>query len=85
MTLSEAVKTIKDYCAKTDTCTNCQFAKAGTVFPILCGLMRNAPEDWKDPPETNLYDIEEIHENCTVQILRNSVTGETSIGWWENE
>ena len=35
--------------------------------------------------ETNLYDIEEIHPNCTVQILKNSVTGEVSVGWWENE
>ena len=26
----------------------------------------------------------EIHENCTVEILRNTVTGECSIGWWEN-
>lgn len=34
---------------------------------------------------TNLYDEVEIHENCTVQILRNSVTGEISIGWWEND
>ena len=25
-----------------------------------------------------------IHENCTVQVWRNSVTGEESIGWWEN-
>ena len=34
---------------------------------------------------TNLdeFDVEEIHENCTVQILRNSRTGEVSIGWWE--
>ena len=32
-----------------------------------------------------IYDIEEIHENCTVQILKNSVTGEISIGWWEND
>ena len=35
--------------------------------------------------ETNLYDQEEIHHNCTVQILRNSITGEVSVGWWENE
>lgn len=33
---------------------------------------------------TNLYDQEEIHKNCTVQIWSNSVTGESSIGWWEN-
>lgn len=30
---------------------------------------------------TNIYDQEEVHHNCTVQILRNSVTGETSFGW----
>ena len=32
--------------------------------------------------EMNVYDQEEIIEGCTVQILRNSVTGEESIGWW---
>ena len=35
--------------------------------------------------ESNLYDEEEILPNCTVQILRNSVTGATSVGWWENK
>ena len=34
---------------------------------------------------TTLFDTEELHENCTVQILRNSVTGEISLGWWEND
>ena len=33
---------------------------------------------------TNLFDEEELHPNCTVQILRNSVTGDVSVGWWEN-
>lgn|GEM_PF-5807866 len=33
----------------------------------------------------NIYDQEEIHHNCTVQILSNSVTGEVSIGWWKDE
>lgn len=41
------------------------------------------------PPEpqitTNIYDQEEIHHGCTVQILRNSVTGEVSVGWWKEE
>lgn len=35
--------------------------------------------------EANLYDEEEIRRGCTVQILRNSVTGETSFGWWEED
>lgn len=40
----------------------------------------------KDAPiVTSMFDQEEIHRNCTVQILKNSVTGEISIGWWEND
>lgn len=35
--------------------------------------------------ETNIFDEVEIYENCTVQILKNSVTGEGSVGWWINE
>lgn len=29
----------------------------------------------------NIFDIVEEHEPCHVQVLRNSVTGECSIGW----
>ena len=32
-----------------------------------------------------IFDECEIHTNCTVQILHNSVTDEYSIGWWKNE
>lgn len=35
--------------------------------------------------ETNIFDKEEIFPNCTVQVLTNTVTGEVSIGWWEND
>lgn len=31
--------------------------------------------------ETNLYDEVEYHFDVAVQVLRNSVTGEQSIGW----
>ena len=34
---------------------------------------------------TNMFDEEEIIHNCTVQILRNSMTGEVSIGWWPED
>lgn len=34
--------------------------------------------------QTNIFDKEEIFPNCTVQILTNTITGEISIGWWEN-
>jgi len=35
--------------------------------------------------DTNLFDEEEIYDNCTVQVLHNSVTDEYSVGWWNNE
>ena len=84
MTLAEAVKTIKEYCSKTACGENCVFAEDGTLWKV-CGLMRHIPLDWKEPVETNVYDEVEEHKNCTVQILKNSLTGEESVGWWENE
>lgn len=44
----------------------------------------------KDIPQfelvtSGMFDQEELHENCTVQILKNSFTGEMSLGWWENK
>lgn len=83
MTLAEAVETIKECCEK-NKCASCVFGVDGTFFR-LCGLMREDPSNWKTPTETNVYDEVEEHKNCTVQILRNSLTGEESVGWWENE
>lgn len=34
--------------------------------------------------EINVYDEEEIYPDCTVQVLKNSVTGKISVGWWKN-
>lgn len=48
-------------------------------------MQGNAKEGPSCEIELNIFDEEEIHTNCTVQILRNSITGEVSIGWWENE
>jgi hypothetical protein len=55
-----------------------------------CGGIRRTAEDaieaWnrRTTIETNIYDKEETYPNCTVQVLTNTVTGETSVGWWEN-
>ena len=35
--------------------------------------------------DMDVYDQEEIYENCTVQVLTNTVTGKVSIGWWRND
>lgn len=35
--------------------------------------------------ETCFYDKVETFENCTVQVLTNTATGDVSVGWWKNE
>lgn len=66
----------------------------GTALPALQALMNEAADALQKRADeenqilsvdTTVYDEEEIHPNCTVQIWRNSVTGEVSVGWWENE
>lgn len=56
----------------------------GTIKKRISG-----PDDCKhfipvSPPETNLFDKVEEYENCTVQVLTNTITGEVSVGWWRN-
>ena len=31
------------------------------------------------------FDSAETYPDCTVQILKNSETGESSVGWWPND
>lgn len=35
--------------------------------------------------EMNIFDQREIHHDCTVEVLSNSITGQVSIGWWPND
>ena len=58
----------------------------GAVGYITAALMTtaSAEDDKTLLDEINMFDDEEIHENCTVQIWKNTATGETSIGWWQN-
>lgn len=52
------------------------FAEGLDAATVIIKALRDSPI------ETNVYDSEEIIHNCTVQILRNSTTGEVSVGWW---
>lgn len=46
-------------------------------------LEARATEAWNTRyKETTVYDREDVIEGCTVQILTNTETGETSVGWW---
>lgn len=33
--------------------------------------------------ETNMYDKEELFDDCVVEVLTNTITGEVSVGWWK--
>lgn len=50
----------------------------------LCSKSDKAVEESGWEAADMEYDIEEIHHDCTVQIWKNSKTGATSIGWWDN-
>lgn len=53
----------------------------GSSYPAECVTIYHDETELK----MCLYDEEETIQNCTVQILRNSITGETSVGWWRNK
>ena len=35
--------------------------------------------------ETNMYNKATLYTNCTVEVWENTVTGETSVGWYRTE
>ena len=56
----------------------------GAVGLVTAALLQTASdEDDMVVDSIGVYNEEEIHENCTVQVWRNTVTGETSVGWWQ--
>lgn len=56
----------------------------GAVGLVTAALLQTASdEDDMMVDSIGVYNEEEIHENCTVQVWRNTVTGETSVGWWQ--
>ena len=63
-------------------------AKDGRFPDLLAEALRKLAR-YEDSEQVvfgiGFFDQEEIHENCTVQILTNSETGQTSVGWWENK
>ena len=89
MTLKEALDTIAEYCRRHD-CGDCLFTNSGFVGDkryVWCKLQTYEPEGYDEIPivETNMYDKKTVVKNATVEILENTKTGETSIGWYENK
>lgn len=63
------------------------------IIVALCGGCRvklikklTADDGYIADVECPIYDQCEVYHGCTVQVLSNSVTGKTSVGWWhEND
>ena len=56
----------------------------GAVGFVTAALLQTASdEDDMMVDSIGVYNEEEIHENCVVQVWKNTVTGETSVGWWQ--
>ena len=55
-----------------------------TTIVILNKLIKNTEQQSVENMEINIYDEEETYPDCTVQVLKNSVTGKVSVGWWKN-
>ena len=55
-----------------------------TTIVILNKLIKDTEQQNIENMEINVYDEEETYPDCTVQVLKNSVTGKVSVGWWKN-
>lgn len=51
----------------------------------IMALAKEAADEIEFRVDIPIYDQEEIHHGCTVQVLTSSVTGESSVGWWKEE
>ena len=70
---------------------------SSAAYQAACDILKDIKKEIEKSPivdnfknrevtiETNIFDKETTIENCTVQILENSITGEVSVGWWRNE
>lgn len=54
------------------------------LFRVKQAIEHYYGKDPKNKIETNIFDIVEEYEDCTVQVLKNSITGECSVGWYKN-
>ena len=86
---TEMIKRLRA-CAEGDCRHYLRIAGEACVAPLLReaadaieALAPFAPDSFV--VETTVFDEEEVHEDCTVVIWRNSVTGEESIGWYESD
>lgn len=64
-----------------DTCNDCIHVAVCGEPHIIYKCSAVCPH-FKNVTKLNMYDKCEVIEGCTVEILTNTLTGETSVGWW---
>ena len=64
-----------------ETCNDCIHAAVCGEPHIVYKCSGVCPH-FKNGTKLNMYDQREIIEGCTVEIMTNTLTGETSVGWW---
>ena len=71
-------------CYLMETCNDCiHVAVCGE--PHIIYRCSGVCQHFKRETKLNMYDKCEVIEGCTVEILTNTLTGETSVGWWRGE
>ena len=63
-------------------CDKCGIMKQWTYSPVEAVNIWNRRKTVT--VSVPIYDREEVFNDCTVQVLTNSFTGEQSVGWWKN-
>lgn len=80
-------KKICQHCSHKDVCYMYKDIEEGRKWysdyfgeDVLCPYLYN-----RTTVMTNMFNVVERHEDCTVEILTNTETGEQSIGWFKND
>ena len=73
---------VDEICTNADCPAKADFCPCAGDYVKLCKYAND--ENSKTLFDANIYDKREVHNNCTVEIWENSVTGKVSIGWYRN-
>ena len=74
------------YCAEeVSGCGLCEFSDQGCGRQELLLAAAEVIDGYVNPKGSSAFDLEETVENCTVEIWKNSVTGDYSFGWYRGK
>ena len=79
------VERLNDCAASDLRCGECAHSPYGCGRYFLLRAAADMLYGFLHPESSGIYDIEEIHENVTVEVWKNSITGELSVGWYDPE